>query len=34
MQSQTAFAVADVEPVAEEFESADVGDFGLLAVDL
>ena len=34
MQPQAAFALADVKAVAEEFESADVGDFGLFAVDL
>lgn len=34
MQSQTTFTVADIEAVAEEFESADVSDFGLSAVDL
>lgn len=34
MQPQAAFAVADIEAVAEEFQSANVGDFGLFAVDL
>lgn len=34
MQPQAAFAVADIKAVAEEFESADIGDFGLLAIDL
>ena len=34
MQSQAAFAVADIKAVAEDFESADVGDFGLFAIDL
>ena len=34
MQPQAAFAVADIEAVTEEFQSADVGDFGLFSVDL
>ena len=34
MQSQAAFAVADIKAVAEEFESADVGDFSLFVADL
>ena len=34
MQSKATLAAADIEAVAEEFESADIGDFGLLAIDL
>ena len=34
MHSQTAFTVADIKAVTEEFESADAGDFGLFAIDL
>lgn len=33
MQPQEAFTVADIEAVTEEFQSADVGDFGLFSVD-
>ena len=34
MQAQSAFAVAHIESVAQEFQSADIGTFGFLAVDL